>query len=169
MSSDNPSGAVNQQERPDSRAGWIGPRDLGSWVAGSSTEKEASTSRSVESKTEGCRGGLDCPSMSLRSAQAAPQLLRASLAAERSEGDVMVSSTLKSPRQRRSWRRCFRSSRVSTRTPKVGDLAIFRRDHELVQAGRHLTVAGFEEILILRAPMNRGGSVGGVIRTTSQR
>lgn len=43
------------------------------------------------------------------------------------------------------------------RTPKARDLAIFRRITALVQAGRHLTVTGFEEILSLRAPMNRGG------------
>src|SRR5580658_11161670 len=35
MFSDNPTGAVNQQERPDS-SGWMDrvPRDLGHWVAG---------------------------------------------------------------------------------------------------------------------------------------
>ena len=35
MSSDNPSGAVNQQERPSS-AEWLDalPADLGNWVAG---------------------------------------------------------------------------------------------------------------------------------------
>jgi hypothetical protein len=86
------------------QAGWI--ESLATWATGlqdSSTEKGASTSRSVERKTEGCRGGFPL------------------------------------------------------RTPKVGDLAIFRRITSLVRSGRHLTIAGFEEILELRAPMNRGG------------
>jgi len=33
----------------------------------------------------------------------------------------------------------------------------FREITRLVQLGRHRTVGGFEEILALRAPMNRGG------------
>ncbi|SRR5581483_2862020 len=43
------------------------------------------------------------------------------------------------------------------RTPKARDLAVFRRITALVRSGRHLTSQGFEEILSLRAPMNRGG------------
>ena len=73
-------------------------------------EKEASMSRSVERRTEGCRGGSDC---------------------------------------------LF--ERFTLRTPKVEDLAVFRQITSLVRSGRHLAIAGFEEILTLRAPMNRGG------------
>ena len=54
MSSDNPSGADNQQERPSSiRLGWMQsrPTSVITW-RGSSTEREASTSRSVVSAIE---------------------------------------------------------------------------------------------------------------------
>jgi hypothetical protein len=34
---------------------------------------------------------------------------------------------------------------------------VFRQITEMVQAGRHLCAAGIEEVLILRAPMNRSG------------
>jgi len=37
------------------------------------------------------------------------------------------------------------------------DLEVFRRVTELVLSGRHLSVSGIEEALMLRAPMNRGG------------
>ena len=47
--------------------------------------------------------------------------------------------------------------RFPLRTPKQKDLAIFRQITELVQAGRHRSSLGIEEILVLRAPMNRGG------------
>ena len=47
--------------------------------------------------------------------------------------------------------------RFPLRSPKQGDLAVFRTITELVRSGRHLCSAGIQEILILRAPMNRGG------------
>jgi len=43
------------------------------------------------------------------------------------------------------------------RSPKEGDLAIFRRITELVLTGRHLSTEGIGDILNLRSPMNRGG------------
>ena len=47
--------------------------------------------------------------------------------------------------------------RFRLRGPKAHDLAIFRQITRLVLAGRHLSIAGIEEILSLRSPMNRGG------------
>jgi hypothetical protein len=47
--------------------------------------------------------------------------------------------------------------RFRLRGPKLDDLATFCRITRLVLAGRHLSIAGIEEILNLRAPMNRGG------------
>jgi hypothetical protein len=43
------------------------------------------------------------------------------------------------------------------RGPKAKELVTFREITRLVQLGRHRTADGFEEILALRAPMNRGG------------
>jgi hypothetical protein len=47
--------------------------------------------------------------------------------------------------------------RFPLRSPKEKDLAVFRVITELVRSGRHLSVSGVEEVLLLRAPMNRGG------------
>ena len=89
MSSDNPSGAVNQQERPSS-AEWLDalPADLGNWVAGF-----------VDGE-----GSFNVPIRRLRS----------------------------------------------------GPMP-YREVTALIQLGRHLSPDGFEEILRMRAPMNRGG------------
>jgi hypothetical protein len=89
MSSDNPSGAVNQQERPSS-AEWLDalPADLGNWVAGF-----------VDGE-----GSFNVPIRRLRS----------------------------------------------------GPMP-YREVTALIQLGRHLSPDGFEEILCMRAPMNRGG------------
>ena len=46
---------------------------------------------------------------------------------------------------------------ASLRLAKASDLAVFRQITTMVQAGRHLSVDGFIEILAMRAPMNRGG------------
>jgi hypothetical protein len=47
--------------------------------------------------------------------------------------------------------------RFRLRGPKEKDLMIFRRITGLVRSGRHKTASGIEEILALRAPINRGG------------
>jgi hypothetical protein len=47
--------------------------------------------------------------------------------------------------------------RFALRSPKQHDLAVFRVVTALVRSGRHLTGAGIEHVLVLRAPMNRGG------------
>jgi len=88
MSSDNLTGADNQQERPSS-AEWLDalPDDLGNWVAGF-----------VDGE-----GSFNVPIRRLRGG------------------------------------------------------ARFRVVTALIQSGRHLTPVGFEEILAVRAPMNRGG------------
>jgi len=47
--------------------------------------------------------------------------------------------------------------RFPLRGAKRHDFEVFRRITALIQLGRHLTPDGFEEIVTLRAPMNRGG------------
>jgi hypothetical protein len=47
--------------------------------------------------------------------------------------------------------------RFRLRGPKAGDLEIFKQITQLVRADRHRYADGIEEILKLRAPMNRGG------------
>ena len=47
--------------------------------------------------------------------------------------------------------------RFPLRGPKAHDLVIFRQVTALIQSGRHLSSAGIQEILPVRAPMNRGG------------
>src|SRR5262249_16253260 len=48
--------------------------------------------------------------------------------------------------------------RFPLRLSKRHDLAVFREITTVVQAGRHLSVDGFIEILALRAPMNPAGN-----------
>jgi hypothetical protein len=47
--------------------------------------------------------------------------------------------------------------RFPLRGAKRHDLVRFRRVTALIQSGQHLLPNGFEEILRVRAPMNRGG------------
>lgn len=47
--------------------------------------------------------------------------------------------------------------RFPLRGAKRYELETFRHITELIQAGRHLCMDGFLEILALRGPMNRGG------------
>jgi hypothetical protein len=47
--------------------------------------------------------------------------------------------------------------RFPLRGAKRHDLERFRTVTALIQLGRHLTPGGFEEILAVRGPMNRGG------------
>jgi hypothetical protein len=47
--------------------------------------------------------------------------------------------------------------RFPLRGAKRHDLERFHQITVLIQSGRHLTRSGFEEILLMRSPMNRGG------------
>jgi len=159
MFSDNPTGAVNQQERPDS-SGWMDrvPRDLGNWVAGF-VDGEGSFNvpiRRAQDRGVPWRIGLSFNVSQV--GQAAPQLLQGvfGCGTVRGRRDGVFYFEVTTPAALEEAVFPF-FDEFPLRTPKVGDLAIFRRITSLVRSGRHLTIAGFEEILALRAPMNRGG------------
>ena len=159
MSSDNPSGAANQQERPSSLS-WMDrvPPDLGHWVAGF---VDGEGSFNVPIRQERDRGMPWRIALSFNVSQIgeeAPRLLQSVFGAGtvrgRMDGVFYYEVTQPAALEERVFP-FF--ERYPLRTPKAGDLAIFRRITALVRLGRHLTVDGFEEILSLRAPMNRGG------------
>jgi len=78
MSSDNPTGAVNQQERPSS-SDWMDriPPDLGHWVSGFvDGEGSFNIPKSVECKTEGCRGESELSFNVSQVGEEAPRLLQ---------------------------------------------------------------------------------------------
>jgi hypothetical protein len=158
MSSDNPTGAVNQQERPSSTNWMDRIPDLGHWVAGF-VDGEGSFNVPIRRETD--RGMPWRIGLSFNVSQvgpAAPQLLRSvfEVGTVRGRGDGVFYFEVTTPKALEE--RVFPFfDRYPLRTSKAGDLAIFRRVTSLVRSGRHLTVAGFEEILALRAPMNRGG------------
>ena len=158
MGSDNPTGAVNQQERPSSTNWMDRTSDLGHWVAGF-VDGEGSFKLPI--RREHDRGMPWRIGLSFNVSQvgpAAPQLLRLvfGTGTVRGRGDGVFYFEVTTPTALEE--RIFPFfDRYPLRTPKAGDLAIFRRITALVRSGRHLTVAGFEEILALRAPMNRGG------------
>ena len=159
MGSDNPTGADNQQERPGS-SGWMDrvPRDLGHWVAGF-VDGEGSFNipiRRAHDRGMPWRIGLSFNVSQV--GRAAPALLGDVLGCGtvrgRSDGVFYYEVTTPTALEERVFP-FF--ERFPLRTAKAGDLAIFRRVTSLVRSGRHLTPSGFEEILTLRAPMNRGG------------
>jgi LAGLIDADG DNA endonuclease family protein len=158
MGSDNPTGAVNQQERPSSTNWMDRTPDLGHWVAGF---VDGEGSFNVPIRREQDRGMPWRIGLSFNVSQvgpAAPQLLRSvfEVGTVRGRGDGVFYFEVTTPKALED--RVFPFfDQYPLRTPKAGDLAIFRRVTALVRSGRHLTVEGFEEILALRAPMNRGG------------
>jgi hypothetical protein len=159
MSSDKPSGADNQQERPSS-ATWLDalPADLGNWVAGF-VDGEGSFNVPIRR----LRGGA-LPfriSLSFNVSQIGPnepQLLRSvfGVGTVRGRGDgvyyfevTTVAALVE---------RVFPFfDRFPLRGSKRHDLGLFREIAALIQLGRHLSPIGFDEILRVRAPMNRGG------------
>ena len=159
MSSDNPPGAVNQQER-SSDSDWMNriPPDLGHWVSGF---VDGEGSFNVPIRQERDRGMPWRIGLSFNVSQIgeeAPKLLQSVFGVGTVRGRMDGVFYFEVTQPAALERRVFPFfERYPLRTPKARDLAIFRRITALVQAGRHLTVAGFEEILILRAPMNRGG------------
>ena len=159
MSSDNPSGAGNQQERPSSQA-WLGaiPPDLGHYVAGF---VDGEGSFNVPIRRERDRGLPFRVSLSFNVSQIgpeAPELLRSvfGVGTVRGRADGVFYFEVTKPRNLEE--RVFPFfDRFPIRGPKANDLAVFRRITELVQSGRHLTPRGIGEVLVLRGPMNRGG------------
>jgi hypothetical protein len=159
MESHNPTGADNQQERPCS-SDWIDrvPHDLGHWVAGF---VDGEGSFNVPIRREWDRGMPWRVALSFNVSQigeAAPRLLQSTfgVGTVRARMDGVFYFEVTTPTALRD--RVFPFfQRYALRTPKVQDLAIVRQVTELVSSGRHRTAEGFEEILRLRAPMNRGG------------
>jgi LAGLIDADG endonuclease len=159
MFSDNPTGADNQQERPGS-SGWMDriPRDLGHWVAGF-VDGEGSFNvpiRRAQDRGMPWRIGLSFNVSQV--GRAAPALLRDvfGCGTVRGRTDGVFYYEVTTPALLDGVVFPF-FERFPLRTPKVEDLATFRQITSLVRSGRHLTIVGFEEILTLRAPMNRGG------------
>jgi len=159
MSSDNPSGADNQQERPSS-ADWLDalPDDLGHWVAGF-VDGEGSFNVPIRRLRSGpipFRVGLSFNVSQLGASE--PSLLREvfGVGTVRGRGDGVFYYEVTALRDLRA--RIFPFfARFPLRGAKQWDLERFVAIAALIQLGRHLSFDGFEEILALRAPMNRGG------------
>jgi hypothetical protein len=159
MGSDNPSGADNQQERPGFST-WLDriPHDLGHWVAGF---VDGEGSFNVPIRLERDRGLPWRVSLSFNVSQVgseAPKLLQQVFGAGtvRGRGDGVFYYEVTRPADLEE--RVFPFfERFGLRSPKAGDLRVFREITRLVRSGRHLSSTGIGEILILRAPMNRGG------------
>jgi len=159
MSSENPTGAGNQQERPSS-SDWLDaiPLDLGHYIAGF---VDGEGSFNVPIRRERDRGLPWRVSLSFNVSQIgpeAPMLLKQvfGLGTVRGRGDGVYYFEITRPVELEA--RVFPFfERFPLRGPKQHDLAIFREVTRLVQSGRHLCAAGIGEALILRGPMNRGG------------
>jgi hypothetical protein len=159
MGSDNPSGAVNQQERLGSAA-WLDaiPRDLGHYIAGF-VDGEGSFNVPIRRSRD--RGLPFRVSLSFNVSQVgaeAPTLLRSVFGAgtTRARGDGVWYFEVTKPEELEA--RVFPFfERFPLRLSKSGDLAVFRQITAMVLSGRHLCTEGFIEVLALRAPMNRGG------------
>ncbi len=159
MSSDNPSGADNQQERPVSST-WLDriPLDLGHYIAGF---VEGEGSFNVPIIREPKRSLPWRVSLSFNVSQVGsemPMLLRSTLTTGRIRGrrDGVFYFEVTRPIDLEGKVFPF-FDRFTLRGPKAHDLEIFREITQLVLARRHLSPEGIEAILKLRAPMNRGG------------
>jgi hypothetical protein len=159
MDSDNPSGAVNQQERPSS-AEWLDalPVDLGHWVAGF-VDGEGSFNvpiRRLRSGSMPYRISLSFNVSQLGSVE--PLLLKSVFRAGtvRGRGDGVYYFEVTTARELTE--RVFPFfERFPLRGAKRHDLGRLMLITALIQSGRHLSPDGFAEILQVRAPMNRGG------------
>ena len=159
MSSENPSGADNQQERLGS-ADWLDaiPIDVGHYVAGF---VDGEGSFNVPTRRSNDRGLPWRVSLSFNVSQlgeSTPRFLREvfGVGTVRGRGDGVFYFEVTRPRQLEA--RVFPFfERFRLRGPKAGDLSVFRAIARRVQAGRHLSPQGIIEILELRGPMNRGG------------
>jgi LAGLIDADG DNA endonuclease family protein len=159
MSSDNPSGADNQQERPSS-SDWLDriPCDLGHYIAGF-VDGEGSFNVPIR------RGqGRRLPwrvSLSFNVSQLgseAPELLRRvfGVGTVRGRGDGVYYFEVTRPAELED--RVFPFfERFPLRGAKKGDLEIFTEITRLVRSDRHLSPTGVGLILQMRGPMNRGG------------
>jgi hypothetical protein len=159
MKSENPSGAVNQQERPTS-ASWLDriPDDLGHYVAGF-VDGEGSFNvpiRRERDRTMPLRVGLSFNVSQI--GRQLPDLLQevfgCGTVRERQDGVVYFEVTKPSDLLSRV---IPFFERFPLRGSKASDLAVFIAITELVQSGDHLSPDGLRRIVALRSPMNRGG------------
>ncbi len=159
MSSDNPTGADNQQERPIS-SDWLNrvPYDLGHYIAGF-VDGEGSFNVPIIREHDRCLPWR--VTLSFNVSQRGPEmgsLLKDTFGVGRTRGrgDGVFYFEVTKPDHLQG--RVFPFfDRFHLRGPKALDLRIFREITTLVQLGRHRTANGIEEILLLRSPMNRGG------------
>jgi hypothetical protein len=159
VSSDNPTGADNQQERPSS-SNWLDriPFDVGHYIAGF---VDGEGSFNVPVRRSGDRGLPWRVSLSFNVSQVGPEaplFLRQTfgVGTVRGRGDGVFYYEVTRPAELEA--RVFPFfERFPLRGPKAHDLAVFRQIACLVRSGRHLLPAGIIEILALRSPMNRGG------------
>jgi hypothetical protein len=159
MSSDNPSGADNQQERPSSWT-WLDaiPPDVGFYVAGF-VDGEGSFNVPIRRSRD--RGLPWRVSLSFNVSQLgseAPSFLRRvfGVGTVRGRGDGVFYYEVTRPTDLVQSVFPF-FERFALRGPKAHDLEIFREITALVRLGCHLSPQGIVEILTMRAPMNRGG------------
>ena len=157
--SDNPTGAVNQQERP-SLSSWLDgiPIDLGHYVAGF-IDGEGSFNvpiRRERDRTLPLRAGLSFNVSQIGCHH--PQMLQGVFGCGtiRERGDGVVYFEVTRPRDLTE--RVFPFfERFPLRGPKADDLAVFEQITALVQRGEHRSPLGLRRIVELRSPMNRGG------------
>lgn len=159
VSSDNPTGAVNQQERPSSSA-WLDaiPLDVGHYVAGF---VDGEGSFNVPFRRSWDRGLPWRVTLSFNVSQLgddAPLFLQGIFGAGtvRGRNDGVYYFEITRPDDLAARVLPF-FERFPLRGPKRDDLRVFSEILTLIQSGRHLSVPGIIEILHLRAPMNRGG------------
>src|ERR1700722_18187853 len=140
--------------------GWIG--SLMTWATGSRDSSMERESFNVPIRRERDRGLPWRVSLSFNVSQIgeeAPLLLHSvfGVGTVRGRGDGVFYFEVTKPIDLKE--RVFPFfDRFVLRSPKQGDLRIFRTITELVLSGRHLSPTGIEEALVLRAPMNRGGN-----------
>jgi hypothetical protein len=154
MSSDNPSGADNQQERPR----------IAEWIAGF-TDGEGCFSISVV-RNEGCRLGWQVQHefaiTQSSGSMAALEAIRSHLGC----GRIIVSHRADNHREPLARYSVKRRSDVidliipffeahPLMTAKRNDFELFREAMEIVSSGRHLEVNGLSEIASLTERMNR--------------
>ena len=159
MSSENPSGADNQQERP-SFAVWLDaiPLDVGHYIAGF-VEGEGSFNVPIIRERDRCLPWRVTLSFNVsQRGSEMPTFLKSTLGVGRVRGRGDGVFYYEVTRPDHLEQRIFPFfERFQLRGPKAGDLEIFREITRLVQSGRHRSVQGIKEILLLRNPMNRGG------------
>jgi hypothetical protein len=159
MSSDNPSGADNQQER-SSLSDWLDaiPDDLGNWVAGF-VDGEGSFNIPIRRLRNGPSPWRLGASFNVsQMGQEIPDLLQSVFEAGtvRGRGDGVFYFEVTKPRELED--RVFPFfERFPLRGAKRNDFEVMRTIVALIKAGRHRSPEGFAEILALRGPMNRGG------------